>query len=84
MKSAGLVVDRPIAPTSLELSKDEKVLKDPTAHAVRVRKYQASSWRFFAFIFHQVVLKRLDAAEGQVDTEIVHAKFVVGADGWSF
>jgi hypothetical protein len=39
---------------------------------------------FFAFIFHQVVLKRLDAAEGQVDTEIVHAKFVVGADGWSF
>jgi len=63
MKSAGLVVDRPIAPTSLEISKDEKVLKDPTAHAVRV------------------VLKRLDAAEDQVNTEIVHAKFVVGADG---
>lgn len=31
--------------------------------------------------FRQVVLKHLDAAEGQVDTEVVHAKFVVGADG---
>ncbi|KAF7794992.1 hypothetical protein EIP86_006136 [Pleurotus ostreatoroseus] len=29
----------------------------------------------------KVVLKRLDALEGQTDTEIVHAKFVLGADG---
>jgi len=42
MKSAGLVVDRPMAPTSIELSKDENVLKDPTAHAVRVREYHGS------------------------------------------
>lgn len=29
-------------------------------------------------------MQRLDAAEGQVDREIVHAKFVLGADGASF
>jgi len=63
MKSAGVIVDRPVVPTSLQLSNDEKVLNDPNAHAVRV------------------VLKYLDAAEGQIGTEIVHAKFVVGADG---
>ncbi|KAG6829067.1 hypothetical protein H0H92_005841 [Tricholoma furcatifolium] len=29
----------------------------------------------------RVVLKRLDALEGQTDTEIVHAKYVIGGDG---
>ncbi|PSR71348.1 hypothetical protein PHLCEN_2v12777 [Hermanssonia centrifuga] len=29
----------------------------------------------------EIVLKHLDAEDGQVDTEIVHAKYVVGADG---
>ena len=29
-------------------------------------------------------MKRLDAQEGQADTEIVHAKFVLGADGKSY
>lgn len=29
----------------------------------------------------KVLLQRLDAPEGQANTEIVHAKFVVGADG---
>src|SRR5882762_8013908 len=32
-------LDRPIIPTSLELSNDEKILKDPNSHAVRVRDY---------------------------------------------
>ena len=31
--------------------------------------------------FLQVTLKRLNAPDGQPDTEIVHAKFVIGADG---
>lgn len=31
--------------------------------------------------YHQVTLKHLDAEEGQEDTEIVHAKYVLGADG---
>jgi phenol 2-monooxygenase (NADPH) len=36
MKAVGVVVERPIEPTSLTISEDEKVLKDPKAHAVRV------------------------------------------------
>ncbi|KAI0073054.1 hypothetical protein K474DRAFT_1604014 [Panus rudis PR-1116 ss-1] len=36
MRELGLEVDRPIVPVSLELSKDEKELKDPNAHPVTV------------------------------------------------
>jgi hypothetical protein len=39
MKSMGLHVERPIVPTSLELSNDEKLLQDPNAYAVRVRDF---------------------------------------------
>ncbi|KAJ3502469.1 hypothetical protein NLJ89_g8874 [Agrocybe chaxingu] len=53
----GVKVDRPVAPTSIQISKDEAILSDPNAHAV------------------QVVLIN---DEG---TEVVHAKFVIGADG---
>ncbi|KAF9818266.1 hypothetical protein IEO21_02894 [Rhodonia placenta] len=63
MRSLGVTVDRPILPSSIELSADEAELKDPNAHPVKV------------------VLKHLDAQDGKNDTEVVHAKFVVGADG---
>ncbi|KZT01975.1 uncharacterized protein LAESUDRAFT_730684 [Laetiporus sulphureus 93-53] len=63
MTSLGIQVERPVVPTSIELSQDDAVLKDPSMHAVKV------------------VLKHLDVPEGKPDTEIVHAKFVVGADG---
>ena len=59
----GLQVERPIVPSSIELSSDEAELKDPTSHPVKV------------------VLKYLDAPEGGVDTEVVRAKYVLGADG---
>lgn len=62
MASFNVEVERPIVPTSIELSTDEAELKDPTSHPVKV------------------TLKRLD---GDEDTEVVHAKFVVGADGES-
>ncbi|KAF4569561.1 hypothetical protein EYR40_008541 [Pleurotus pulmonarius] len=65
MRSMGVQVDRPTVPESIQMSQDADVLKDPTAYPVRVR----------------VVLKHLRAADGEVDTEVVHAKFVVGADG---
>ncbi|CCM01337.1 uncharacterized protein FIBRA_03386 [Fibroporia radiculosa] len=63
MRSMDVEVERPIVPTSLELSQDEAELKDPNAHPVKV------------------VLKYLDPIEAGTETEIVHAKFVVGADG---
>lgn len=63
MSTMGVKVTRPVVPTSLELSQDEKLLKDPQARPLKV------------------TLKYLDLPEGQADTEIVHAKFVIGADG---
>ena len=36
MKAHGVVVERPIVPTSLELSQSEEELKDPHARPVKV------------------------------------------------
>ncbi|KAI1791861.1 FAD binding domain-containing protein [Ganoderma leucocontextum] len=63
LKAHGVVVERPIVPTSLELSKSEEELKDPNAHPVKV------------------VLNHLDPPTNAGNSEIVHAKFVLGADG---
>ncbi|EJF59085.1 hypothetical protein DICSQDRAFT_65759 [Dichomitus squalens LYAD-421 SS1] len=63
MKAHGVVVERPIVPTSLELSESEEELKDPNARPVKV------------------VLKYLDPPADAGDSEIVNAKFVLGADG---
>ncbi|KAH9893375.1 FAD binding domain-containing protein [Cubamyces lactineus] len=63
MKAHGIVVERPIIPTSIELSKSEDELNDPSAHPVTV------------------VLRHLDSQNGREDSEIVRAKFVLGADG---
>ncbi|KAI0352108.1 hypothetical protein OH77DRAFT_1409847 [Trametes cingulata] len=63
MKAHGVEVERPIVPTSIELSTSDEELKDPHAHPVRV------------------ILKHLDPQGEHGDTEIVRAKFVVGADG---
>ena len=63
MRSYGLEIDRPIIPTSIELSEDENVLANPQSHAVKV------------------VLKRLEVPEGEEAEEVVHAKYVLGADG---
>ncbi|KAF9648655.1 hypothetical protein BDM02DRAFT_3155659 [Thelephora ganbajun] len=59
----GRAVERPIKPTSIELSQNEAELRDPRAYPVKVH------------------LKRLNAADEQSSTEIVNARFVVGADG---
>ncbi|PSR71349.1 hypothetical protein PHLCEN_2v12778 [Hermanssonia centrifuga] len=63
LASFGVQVERPVIPTSMQLSADEKELKDPQSHPVKV------------------TLQNLDAKSGQPDTEIVHAKYVIGADG---
>ncbi|OSD04732.1 hypothetical protein PYCCODRAFT_1386005 [Trametes coccinea BRFM310] len=61
MSAHGVIVERPIVPTYIELSQSEEELKDPNAHPV--------------------ILKHLDPSEREGDSEIVKAKFVVGADG---
>ncbi|THH17443.1 hypothetical protein EW146_g3360 [Bondarzewia mesenterica] len=63
MRKEGVEVERPMIPTSLELSTDQTELEDPQAYPVKV------------------VLKRLDVEGEANNTEVVHAKFVLGADG---
>ncbi|GJE93871.1 phenol 2-monooxygenase [Phanerochaete sordida] len=63
MAAMGVHVERPVVPTSIELSADKAELKDPHSHPVKV------------------VLKCLAPTEGQPETEVVNAKYVIGADG---
>ncbi|KZP03084.1 FAD-binding monooxygenase, partial [Athelia psychrophila] len=65
MQPLGLVVERQTVPVSMQLSKDPAELNDPNAYPVKV------------------VLQHLDsnATQGDAETETIHAKFVVGADG---
>ncbi|EGN97043.1 hypothetical protein SERLA73DRAFT_170364 [Serpula lacrymans var. lacrymans S7.3] len=63
MHLLGTDVERPVIPTSIELSTDEAELTDSAAHPIRV------------------TLRHLDPLDGKAETEIVCAKFVLGADG---
>ncbi|KAM5530944.1 hypothetical protein V8D89_015389 [Ganoderma adspersum] len=61
MATKGLVVQRPVVPTSIELSKVVSELENLNAYPVKV------------------TLKRLDSTDNE--SEVVHAKFVLGSDG---
>ncbi|KAG1774156.1 FAD binding domain-containing protein [Suillus placidus] len=63
LKSQGISVDRPIVPSSLEISEDPKELLDPSSYPVKV------------------VLDHILPSDATPEQEIVHAKFVLGADG---
>ncbi|KAG1771531.1 FAD binding domain-containing protein [Suillus occidentalis] len=63
LKSQGISVDRPIVPSSLEISQDPEELLDPSAYPVKV------------------VLDHILPSGTTTEQEIVHAKFVLGADG---
>lgn len=39
MRSMGLEIDRPIVPTTLEISTDEAELLDPQSHSVKVGEH---------------------------------------------
>ena len=80
MKKEGLQVERPIVPIALQISDDPKELADPLAYPVKVRTFPTHLPLFLKRNSFQVVLKHL-AKESGDDTEIVRAKFVVGADG---
>ncbi|KAG2137742.1 FAD binding domain-containing protein [Suillus cothurnatus] len=63
LKSQGISVDRPMAPSSLEISQDPEELLDPSSYPVKV------------------VLDHILPSDDTAEQEIVHAKFVLGADG---
>ncbi|KAG2742976.1 hypothetical protein P692DRAFT_20810977 [Suillus brevipes Sb2] len=63
LKSQGISVDRPIVPSSLEISQDPEELLDPSSYPVKV------------------VLDHILPSGTTTEQEIVHAKFVLGADG---
>ena len=78
MQGMGVTVDRPVYPTSLELSKNEAELKDPNSHPIKVHFSPICALlNQLLYVMYQVALLR----DGSTDTEIVRAKFVVGADG---
>ncbi|KAJ3745717.1 FAD binding domain-containing protein [Lentinula detonsa] len=66
MRDMGVEVSRPVVPTSIEV--DEDLVEDSDAYPVRVE--------------YSVVLERTDSEpEDEEHNEIVHAKYVLGADG---
>ena len=77
----GRAVERPVKPTSIELSHNDTELKDPKAYPVKVHHSDASGISVHIFTCNQVHLKRLSGADGQPSTEVVNARFVVGTDG---
>ena len=78
MTSFGVHVERPLVPTSLEISDDPKELADPHSYPVKVGYDAYRRGSIYIYINVKVLLKRLD---GDEDTEVVRAKYVVGADG---
>ena len=83
MRAHGVEVERPVIPTAIELSTSEEELKDPNARPVKV----GSAWRDYIsdyvlnFASCQVTLQYLEPQACGDETEVVHAKFVLGADG---
>lgn len=63
LDSMGVHVDRSIAPSSIDISEDQAVLRDPHAYAVTT------------------VLEHRETSATPNEQEVVHAKYVLGADG---
>lgn len=71
-------MDRPTRPSSIILSDDERELKDTSKYPITVRGPTIE------FIISCLMILKvvLDHLEGEaVQQEVVHAKFLVGADG---
>ena len=79
----GRTVECPIRPTSIELSQNETELKDPRAYPVKVCHPDVLTCWYIHLrrLRTQVCLQQLDAADERTSTEVVNARFVVGADG---
>ena len=79
MRTFGVEVNRPIIPVSIQLSEDKTVLDDIHAYPVKESHFISPLQRILNNIA-QVVLKRVDCDDDS-GTEIVNAKFMIGADG---
>lgn len=80
MQALGVSVNRPIVPVSIQLSEDRDILDDVDAYPVKACEFPL----FFSIVLTtwQVALRRIDCDDDDgSDTEVVHAKFVIGADG---
>ena len=78
MHTLGVSVNRPFIPVSMELSEDENILRDVDAYPVKVYFFQMLFTISLTTV--QVVLRRIDD-DDKSNSEVVHAKFVIGADG---
>ena len=79
MHTLGVSVNRPFIPVSIELSEDKNVLEDVDAYPVKVYRFQMLFTISLTTV--QVVLRRIDDDDDKSGSEVVHAKFVIGADG---
>ena len=76
----GVIIERPCRPTSMEVSSDEKDLCNASSYPIKVRVVLYPRVASELSTVTQVALKRLNDSDNAED-EVVHAKFVVGADG---
>lgn len=83
MQRYGVGVERPRRPSAIEISEDPNELSSPSSYPVKV-----SSLLIALGVCKrrslQVTVEHLNATDDESKTEIVHAKFVVGADGKSY
>ena len=80
MSALGVEVGRAIVPASVHIAEDPKLLQDPASFPVQVSRLDPTYIAIDRSPF-EVTLKHLSPPVGEADTEIVHAKFVIGADG---
>ena len=81
MKDHGVEVERPRQPVAIEISADADELSSPSSYPVKVSTDQAARRSVCKQPSIQVTVEHLDAIDEESKTGIVHAKFVVGADG---
>lgn len=81
MKAHGVEVERPRQPSAIEVSEDLNELSNPSSYPVRVGGLIIVRLEIRNQRSLQVTIERLDATEDENRTEIIQAKFVVGADG---
>lgn len=79
----GVSVDRPVQPVALELSEDPKELADPQSYPVKVTLKRLSEEHAADIPIEQHINAPLNSPpiNGSDETEVVWAKYVVGADG---
>ena len=87
MRAMGVEVERATVPISIEISEDEGLLRDPQAYAVKVGSVHYSQVALPSFLLsyasltsHQVHLAHALPTSATASS-LVHARFVLGADG---